>query len=130
MAVKRLTDGFYGLVRPYISYTLFGSNSDRILSVWLPSLDTACALLNQIPIGKIHLEGHTDDRGPAEDNFHLSKRRAESVKTYLVSKGIKADLITAEGKGETSPIASNDTYEGRAKNRRVDIALSIRFLTH
>jgi len=130
MAVKRLTDAFYGLVRPYISYTLFGSNSDRILNMWLPSLDTACALLNQIPIGKIHLEGHTDDQGPAEDNVGLSKRRAQSVKDYLVGKGIRDDLLTAEGKGEVSPIASNDTFEGRAKNRRVDIVLSIRFLTH
>ncbi len=128
-AVTRLTDAFYGLVRPYISYTLFRANSDRILNMCLPSLDTACALLNQIPVGKIHLEGHTDDLGPAEDNLALSKRRAASVKDYLVSKGIRKDLITANGKGETSPIASNDTYEGRAKNRRVEIGLSIRFQT-
>jgi outer membrane protein OmpA-like peptidoglycan-associated protein len=129
-AVKRLTDAFYGLVKPYISYTLFGSNSDRIINTWRPALDTACALLNRMPVGKIHLEGHTDDQGPAEDNLILSKRRAQSVKDYVVNKGVRNDLVTAGGKGESLPVASNQTYEGRAKNRRVDITLSIRFVSH
>jgi outer membrane protein OmpA-like peptidoglycan-associated protein len=128
-AEKRLTDAFFALVKPYIARTLFGINSDKILNTWLPSLDTASILLKEMPVGKIFLEGHTDDTGSAEDNLVLSKRRAESVKKYLVSKGIREHRITADGKGEASPIASNDTPEGRAENRRVEIVLSIRFPT-
>jgi outer membrane protein OmpA-like peptidoglycan-associated protein len=128
-AEKRLTDAFFALVKPYIAHTLFGINSDKILNTWLPSLDTASILLKEIPIGKIFLEGHTDNTGSAEDNLVLSKRRAESVKKYLVSRGIRQHRITADGKGEASPIASNDTPEGRAENRRVEIVLSIRFPT-
>ena len=65
--------------------------------------------------------GHTDSVGSEAYNLALSKRRAESVKSYLVSQGIAADKIRTEGKGESQPVASNDTAEGRAKNRRVDI---------
>lgn len=130
VAAKRLTDAFFALVKPYISRTLFAYNSDEIRDLWLPSLDTACTSLNQMPIGKIFLEGHTDDRGDAEHNLVLSKRRAHAVKRYLVSKGIRQGLVTTQGKGEGFPIASNDTPEGRAKNRRVEVILSIRFPSH
>lgn len=65
--------------------------------------------------------GHTDATGPGSYNQKLSVRRAESVKAYLVSKGIEKNRIYTEGKGETQPIASNKTKEGRAKNRRVEI---------
>jgi outer membrane protein OmpA-like peptidoglycan-associated protein len=126
-AETRLTDVFFALVKPYIAHTLFGINSDKILNTWLPCLDTASILLKEMPVGKIFLEGHTDDTGSAEDNLVLSKRRAESVKRYLISRGIREDFITADGKGEASPIASNDTPKGRAENRRVEIVLSIRF---
>lgn len=67
--------------------------------------------------------GHTDWTGPEEYNMKLSLRRAESVKAYLVSKGVPADRVYVEGKGETQPIASNKTREGRAQNRRVEIEI-------
>jgi len=67
--------------------------------------------------------GHTDSIGTHAYNQHLSERRAEAVKTYLIRQGIDANRIRAEGKGETMPIASNDTREGRAQNRRVEIEI-------
>jgi OOP family OmpA-OmpF porin len=65
--------------------------------------------------------GHTDSVGSDASNQKLSIRRAESVKAYLVSKGIEKNRIYTEGKGEKQPVADNKTAEGRAKNRRVEI---------
>jgi outer membrane protein OmpA-like peptidoglycan-associated protein len=69
----------------------------------------------------IEIVGHTDNVGEEEDNMVLSQQRAESVRDYLVSKGLDASKVVTAGKGETMPIASNETEEGRAKNRRVQI---------
>jgi len=69
----------------------------------------------------IEIIGHTDDKGDERDNMSLSKLRAASVRDYLISKGHDASKMITTGKGETRPIASNDTKEGRAKNRRVEI---------
>ena len=65
--------------------------------------------------------GHADSIGSDEYNQRLSVRRAESVKAYLVSKGIETNRVYTEGKGEKQPVASNKTAEGRAKNRRTEI---------
>jgi OmpA-OmpF porin, OOP family len=65
--------------------------------------------------------GHTDSRGTDAYNQKLSERRAQTVKEYMVSQGIPAAKITIAGKGETQPVATNNTDAGRAKNRRVDI---------
>ena len=67
--------------------------------------------------------GHTDSIGSDAYNQKLSERRAASVKTYLTSKGVPADRIYTEGKGETQPVASNATREGRAQNRRVEVEI-------
>ena len=67
--------------------------------------------------------GHTDSTGPADYNMELSLARAESVKNYMIHKGIPAWRITTRGKGETEPVADNSTPEGRAMNRRVEIYL-------
>ena len=75
---------------------------------------------------KIVVEGYTDSNGNDDSNLRLSQSRAESVRSYLISKGVKAERIQAVGKGEASPIAPNDTAEGRANNRRVEIVVEKR----
>ncbi|MCH8325524.1 MAG: OmpA family protein [Bacteroidetes bacterium] len=71
----------------------------------------------------IIVEGYTDAYGQANYNMKLSKRRAESVVNYLVNKGVERDRFTVKPFGETNPVASNKTKEGRAKNRRVVVKL-------
>jgi outer membrane protein OmpA-like peptidoglycan-associated protein len=71
------------------------------------------------PSFSLLIVGHTDSQGDEAYNQRLSEDRAESVKSYLVKKGVGEISITAEGKGESEPIADNNTAEGREKNRRV-----------
>ena len=84
-------------------------------------LDDLADKLQLVDLETIVAVGHTDSVGKESYNQRLSVRRAEAVKAYLVSKGIPADRIFTEGKGETQPVASNATAEGRAQNRRVEI---------
>ena len=69
----------------------------------------------------VEIDGHTDNIGPADYNMKLSERRANIVMEYFFSKGIDANRLTIKGFGSTKPAASNDTQEGRAKNRRVEL---------
>ena len=84
-------------------------------------LDDLAEKLQGVDLETIVAVGHTDSIGKASYNQRLSVRRAEAVKKYLVSKGIPADRIYTEGKGETQPVATNKTAAGRAQNRRVEI---------
>ncbi|HDS08788.1 MAG TPA: hypothetical protein ENN73_01045, partial [Firmicutes bacterium] len=102
----------------------FASGSATIPGSAYQSLDRAAAIIKSYPDVQIRIEGHTDSIGPESSNQILSQQRAESVRTYLIQKaGIPAHLITAFGFGESKPIASNDTEEGRFRNRRVEIIL-------
>ncbi|HQZ46455.1 MAG TPA: OmpA family protein [Usitatibacteraceae bacterium] len=85
------------------------------------SIDEALAKLKGVDVEMVIATGHTDSVGPEAYNQKLSDRRAAAVKEYLVSKGIPASKITTLGKGESQPVATNKTKEGRQKNRRVDI---------
>ena len=85
------------------------------------SLDDAVAKLRGVDLEMVIATGHTDSVGTDAYNQRLSERRAAAVKEYLVSKGIAASKITTIGKGESQPVATNKTAEGRQKNRRVDI---------
>jgi len=85
------------------------------------SIDDAIAKMKQIDVEIIIATGHTDYIGTDAYNQKLSERRANAVKNYMVSQGIEAAKISTLGKGETQPVATNKTAEGRAKNRRVDI---------
>jgi OOP family OmpA-OmpF porin len=84
-------------------------------------LDDLVGKVKGINLEVIIAVGHTDSIGTDAYNQKLSVRRAESVKAYLVSKGIEKNRIYTEGKGEKQPVADNKTKEGRAKNRRVEI---------
>ncbi|HEY4997554.1 MAG TPA: OmpA family protein [Usitatibacter sp.] len=85
------------------------------------SIDEALAKLDGVDLEMVIATGHTDSIGTERYNQRLSERRAAAVKAYLVSKGMPASKITTIGKGETQPVATNKTKEGRQKNRRVDI---------
>ena len=84
-------------------------------------LDDLVGKLKAVNLEVVIAIGHTDSIGSKAYNQKLSVRRANSVKQYLVSKGIEANRIYTEGKGEAQPVADNKTKEGRAKNRRVEI---------
>ena len=71
----------------------------------------------------VSVEGFTDSRGADDMNLKLSQDRANAVKDYLVSQGVKPEKVRAMGRGEANPVASNDTPEGRANNRRVEIVV-------
>jgi OOP family OmpA-OmpF porin len=84
-------------------------------------LDDVASKLGSINLEVIIAVGHTDSVGSDEYNQKLSVRRAEAVKAYIISKGVEANRVYTEGKGEKQPVADNKTAEGRAKNRRVEI---------
>ena len=84
----------------------------------------ADALIAQPTETKIRIEGHTDDRGNDTSNQTLSQARADAVRGFLIERGMPSDRVEAVGKGESAPIAGNDTSEGRATNRRVEVVVS------
>ena len=84
-------------------------------------LDDLVGKIKGISLEVIIAVGHTDSVGSDAYNQKLSVKRAESVKAYLVTKGIEKNRVYTEGKGEKQPVADNKTAEGRAKNRRVEI---------
>ncbi|MBQ6656073.1 MAG: OmpA family protein [Ottowia sp.] len=85
------------------------------------ALDDLAAKIQTLNLETLVAVGHTDSVGKASYNQRLSVRRAAAVKKYLVSKGIPAESIFTEGKGETQPVATNKTAAGRAQNRRVEV---------
>ncbi|MGS2718900.1 OmpA family protein [Eionea flava] len=101
----------------------FATNSAELSTGGKAALDLFASRAKQLNVSGISVVGHADSRGDAAYNQDLSERRANSVKSYLEGKGILGSLIRAAGEGETSPVASNDTKEGRAQNRRVDITV-------
>lgn len=86
-------------------------------------LDQVASQVDTINLETLIATGHTDSIGTEAYNLKLSQRRADTVKNYLISRGIAADRIYVEGKGESMPVASNSTREGRAQNRRVEIEI-------
>lgn len=99
----------------------FAWGSAKLESSSFSALDRAAKLLDQHLELKVQIAGHADSTGPEAFNLKLSKRRARSVVGYLVEKGVAEDRLTVRAFGEWSPIAPNETKEGRAKNRRCEI---------
>lgn len=103
---------------------LFKTNEAELLPIARDKLQTvATALKDSGTDGQITIEGHTDSRGSDKFNRDLSQRRADSVREYLISQGVEPERVKALGQGESEPIASNDSAEGRANNRRVEIIM-------
>ena len=88
-----------------------------------PELNYIVDILKANPSLNIIVAGHTDNVGNAANNQLLSENRAKSVMNYLIEKGIPADRLNSKGYGASKPIQSNDTEEGRAKNRRTEIEI-------
>jgi outer membrane protein OmpA-like peptidoglycan-associated protein len=113
-----------GMVITLSGSVLFASNESNLLpSAQVKLNEVGTSLTQQDSESKITVEGHTDSQGTATYNQDLSQRRAQSVRDYLVSRGIAADRVTAQGFGLSRPIADNASAEGRADNRRVEIVV-------
>ena len=100
---------------------LFDFDKSVVKPVGKATLDDLAQKARGISLEVVIAIGHADWIGSDAYNQKLSVRRAESVKAYLVSKGVEPNRVYTEGKGEKQPVASNKTKEGRAKNRRVEI---------
>lgn len=101
----------------------FQSGSANLTASSRVILNAAATELKRYPELSILIGAHSDSSGSDELNLKLSQKRAESVLQYLVGQGVAADKLTAKGYGEANPIASNETKEGRAKNRRVELVV-------
>jgi len=110
-------------VREIASHIYFETNSDKLKEESKKDLNLLVAILNNNKQIKIDVQGHTDNTGDAAYNMELSQKRAAAVRQYLIEQGVSPDRVSAKGYGETKPVASNDTAEGKAKNRRVELVL-------
>jgi len=101
----------------------FETGKAIILQSSYESLEDLANYLIENPDFRIKIAGHTDSQGNDQNNLILSKKRAEAVKQFLVQRGVTTERIIVQYFGETKPIDTNDTPEGRAKNRRVEMEI-------
>lgn len=114
-----------GMVITLSGAVMFASSkSDLLPGAQVKLNSVAEALSQQDAESKLVVEGHTDSQGGVSYNQDLSQRRAQSVRDYLVSRGIAADRVSAQGYGAARPVADNASPEGRANNRRVEIVVA------
>jgi len=99
----------------------FDSNSAKVKPSFYKSLDKVNQVLSHYSSSKITIVGHTDSRGTQSYNQSLSEKRALAVKDYLTGGGVVTNRLNTQGQGELHPRASNNTNEGRARNRRVEL---------
>jgi outer membrane protein OmpA-like peptidoglycan-associated protein len=103
---------------------LFESGRAELKPGATSNLGQLVAFLAKYPSRTVAIEGHTDSVGGEDYNLGLSQRRADSVRSHLVSRGVDAARITATGAGESAPVASNESAAGRQQNRRVEVIIS------
>jgi outer membrane protein OmpA-like peptidoglycan-associated protein len=106
-----------------LSDVLFETNSYKLNIELLSKLDSISIYLKKQPQAEVIVSGHTDNVGKESYNLNLSSQRAEAVAEYFLDKGIMPEQVTFGGFGSAQPIATNDTPEGRRKNRRVEIRI-------
>jgi outer membrane protein OmpA-like peptidoglycan-associated protein len=113
-----------GVVITLDGQVLFVTGKAELLPIARDRLNEVAKSLKELDDDKlVSIEGFTDSRGADDTNQKLSQDRANAVRDYLASQGVKAEKLRAIGRGEANPVASNDTPEGRANNRRVEIVI-------
>jgi outer membrane protein OmpA-like peptidoglycan-associated protein len=112
-----------GIKITFSSGILFDVDKSNLKDPYKDELSKLADILNKYEDTNILLAGHTDSTGSDEHNFELSRQRAGSVANYLATQNVNRTRFATEGYGKTDPIASNETTEGRAQNRRVEVAI-------
>lgn len=112
-----------GLVITLSGSVLFASNKSTLLPAARNRLSQVTEALMQTKERSITIEGYTDSQGSVKDNLELSQKRADAVRTYIVAQGYSGALIKSQGMGKERPVADNESAEGRANNRRVEIII-------
>lgn len=119
--VERTEEGQIDLIMP--GNITFDVNSSDVATAFVPTLQSVAKVLKEYENTLVTIGGHTDSTGSEDYNQLLSEQRATSVANIILQEGIVVERVAAAGYGELNPIASNDTAEGRAENRRVEITL-------
>jgi outer membrane protein OmpA-like peptidoglycan-associated protein len=112
-----------GIAVTFESGLLFAFDSDQILPAAGTNLTELAKSLQRYPDSQLLIVGHTDAKGDDAYNQRLSERRSASAAAYLAAQGVARSRLAATGKGESEPIATNDTDAGQAQNRRVEVAI-------
>lgn len=122
--IAKVKEEARGVVITLSGSVLFATGKSDLLPIAQDKLGDVAKALKDQGFKKIVVEGHTDSRGSATQNQDLSRARAEAVRGFLVTRGIPSDKIEAVGVGSSRPVADNNTAEGRANNRRVEIVVT------
>jgi outer membrane protein OmpA-like peptidoglycan-associated protein len=112
-----------GIAVTFASGILYPFDSDQILPAGRENLRQLAQSLQKYPGTDVLIVGHTDNVGSDQYNLALSQRRADAARNYLISLGVPAARVRTEGRGESEPVASNETEAGRQQNRRVEVAI-------
>ena len=118
--VKRIEEG---IDVTFDSGILFGFDKSDLNANAKANIAKLGEVLNKYPDTRLTIQGHTDSKGDDNYNRDLSSRRANAVRDYLIANGVKGGRLNTTAYGESAPIATNDTEEGRAKNRRVEVVI-------
>ncbi len=112
-----------GIHITFDSGILFGFDKSDLNSDSKESIAKLGRILNEYPDTRLTIQGHTDSKGDDNYNRKLSAQRSDAVRDYLIANGVTGGRLNTTAYGETSPVASNDTEAGRAKNRRVEVII-------
>jgi len=122
--IAKVKEESRGVVITLSGSVLFATGKSDLLPIAQEKLNQVAKALTDQGFKAIVVQGYTDSVGSAADNDRLSLRRAQSVRDYLVTRGVPSEKATAEGKGSSNPVADNKTADGRAENRRVEIVVT------
>src|SRR4051812_11720940 len=122
--IAKVKEESRGVVITLSGSVLFATGKSDLLPIAKEKLNQVAKALMDQGFKAIVVQGYTDSVGSASDNEALSMRRAQSVRDYLVTRGVPSEKATAEGKGASNPVADNKTADGRAENRRVEIVVT------